>query len=140
MAGGEGGDAALFEGLQALVDSAFPKRCNTCGRIYQAPGDFALQTLAVGGRVGFKEAIEEDGSRVLELFRNCHCGSTLMDVFRERRDSSDKGVHRREQFGRLVVELQARGLSLQAARQELLKLMDGEHSEILEQLVGTRAR
>lgn len=43
MPDSEGVDAALFEGLQALVDSAFPKRCNTCGRVYQAPGDFALR-------------------------------------------------------------------------------------------------
>ena len=128
-------DPTLFAGLQSLVASAFPKQCKMCGRVYHSPQDFAVRTGAISGRVGFKAAVEEDGSRILELFRNCECGSTLMDVFRDRRDTSEAGLKRRQNFEQLLRKLQAKGIGRDVARQELLKVMRGEKSELLDQLV-----
>lgn len=131
-------DSSLFAGLQSLVASAFPKQCKMCGRVYSSPQDFAVRTDAISGRVGFKAAVEEDGSRVLELFRNCECGSTLMDVFRDRRDTSEAGLKRRQTFEQLLQKLNAKGVARDVARRELLKVMQGDKSELLDRLVRNR--
>ena len=128
-------DTTLFAGLQSLVASAFPKQCKMCGRIYHSPQDFAVRTDAISGRVGFKATVEEDGSLILELFRNCECGSTLMDVFRDRRDTSAAGLLRRQNFEQLLQKLHAKGIPRDVARRELLKVMRGHTSELLDQLV-----
>ncbi len=44
----------LFEGLKALSDSAFPKECATCGRVYRSPQDFVQQSADIAGRSGHK--------------------------------------------------------------------------------------
>lgn len=128
-------NSALFAGLQSLIDSAFPKQCKMCGRVYNSPQDFAVKTVSISGRAGFKAAVEEDGSRILELFRNCECGSTLMDVFRDRRDTSAAGLQRRQNFEKLLQKLQVKGIARDVARQELLKVMRGQRSELLDQLL-----
>ena len=71
---------------------------------------------------------------LIELFRNCVCGSTLMDFFADRRDSSPSGLKRREVFGKMLSHLQTRGLDHETARLELLKLMRGDASKEIESL------
>ena len=34
----------LYDGLQALANSAFPKKCNTCGRTFENAEEFVLET------------------------------------------------------------------------------------------------
>lgn len=138
MSDDDAADSSLFAGLQSLVASAFPKQCKMCGRIYNSPQDFAVKTAAISGHAGFKTAVEEDGSRILELFRNCECGSTLMDVFRDRRDTSPAGLQRRQNFEKLLQKLQAKGIDRDVARQELLKVMRGQRSELLDRLLRQR--
>lgn len=70
----------------------------------------------------------------MELFRNCSCGSTLMECFNDRRDTSNMGLKRRELFGRLMALLAKKGLPADNARAELLKLIHGEHSQVLEEM------
>ena len=127
-------DQELFDGLQALSDSAFPKECASCGRVYHSPRDFVTQSESIGGRSGLKHGYDEDDQPVVELFRNCVCGSTLMDFFSDRRDRSATGLKRREVFGKMLDHLQSRGMDNETARQELLRLMRGESSEKLESL------
>ncbi|MGE0082687.1 MAG: oxidoreductase [Thiohalomonadaceae bacterium] len=134
-------DLELYHGLTALVASAFPKRCLTCGRVYQSVDDFLHQTQGLrGGRSGLKEASDDENHTVVELFRNCVCGSTLMDVFNDRRDLSEQGLRRRRQFERLLDALEARGIERVQARQELLKLLRDGHSALLMPLLRTRLR
>jgi hypothetical protein len=122
----------LFEGLQALSDSAFPKRCSRCGRQYDSPTDFVRHSRPPRNGSGFKSGYDDDETPLLQLFRNCECGSTLMDFFNDRRDTSERGQKRRQLFGELLEALEQQGLPPEEARPELRKLMNGEHSERLE--------
>ncbi len=123
-------DKALFDGLQALTDASFPKQCATCGRVYESAEDYVQQTEDVNGKSGLKASYDDDDSPIVELFRNCVCGSTLMDCFRDRR--SPAAIKRREVFGKLLDLLSTKGLDKGSARTELLKVMAGERSETIE--------
>lgn len=132
---GEEGHTAFFDGLRALAEASFPKRCASCGRVYETAEQFLAETAPLRpDRSGLRAGEDDDGRTIVEAFRNCVCGSTLMDVFSDRRDLSPAGARRRERFGALVEYLAARGIDRVAARAELLKVMRGEHSELLAQL------
>jgi hypothetical protein len=125
-------NATLFANLRALAESSFPKRCNNCGRIYATAEEFAVATAAIRPDIsGLKQSYDEDGKAIVELFRNCVCGSTLMDTFDSRRDDSPAGLKRRRRFDELLRLLQARGIAAGVARDELLKLVRGQKSELL---------
>ncbi|MFT5421051.1 MAG: hypothetical protein ACI9D5_001806 [Candidatus Endobugula sp.] len=126
-------DNTLFEGLQALAESAFPKKCSTCGRSFKNAGDFIRETELIRPSVsGLKQSMDDDGSMIVELFRNCTCGSTLMDAFNNRRDMSAKGERRRKRFAELVNYLQEHhNIDMKTARDEILKVMRGEKSKLL---------
>lgn len=128
-------DTELFSGLRALADSSFPKRCACCGRVYASAEDFFRQTEKIRpGSRDLKPATEEDGTRILEVFRNCVCGSTLMEFFGDRRDASPAGEERRKRFGVLLGQLVERGVDGAVAKQELLKVVHGQRSELIETL------
>lgn len=130
-------DETLFANLRALEESTFPKRCATCGRSYATAAEFAIATSALSAdRSGFKQTYDEDGKPIVELFRNCVCGSTLMSDFHDRRDWSPGGGKRRQRFDELLRLLQERGIDGAVARAELLKLMRGQKSELLGRLLG----
>jgi hypothetical protein len=125
-------DDWLYAGLHELAASGFPKRCATCGAVYADADDYVSRTGRVSsGRSGLKQSIDDDGSIVVELFRNCVCGSTLMDAFADRRDGSEAGLRRRERFSELLTKLESRGLARETARSELIKVMHGQPSSIL---------
>lgn len=124
----------LFEGLQALSDSAFPKECGNCDRVYASPEDFFNHSRSINDRSGLKTSLDDDDTSIVELFRNCECGSTLMDFFEDRRDMSPKGLKRREVFGKMLILLEKKGLPPEKARPELRGLMSGQHSKVLESM------
>jgi hypothetical protein len=124
----------LFEGLKALSDNSFPKECATCGRVYHSPEDFVQQSEDIAGRSGLKHGYDDDDRPVVELFRNCICGSTLMDFFSDRRETSPSGLKRRQVFGKMLTHLESRGMDKPIARRELLKLMRGDASKEIESL------
>lgn len=130
----------LFKGLSALAATAFPKQCNTCGRRFETPDQFVRETQRVRPEItGLTSYEEDDGSHVIELFRNCPCGSTLMDAFNDRRDITEQGDKRRKQFGKVLDSLeQDHGIEKDEARQELLKAMKGELSELIEKVRNTK--
>ena len=120
----------LFAGLRALSASAFPKSCKCCGRTFASAEAFLAETHDLPSAASpLKAAREVDGSTLLEVFRNCPCGSTLMDEFQDRRDNSEQGCRRRELFRQLLETLQNDfGFDEQAARTELLGVMHGKPS------------
>lgn len=125
-------EAELYAGLRALADSAFPKSCRNCGRKFETADEFVRLTERVGsGTSGLKQSCDDDGSKILEVFRNCPCGSTLMDCFSDRRDSSPAGLARREKFGQILDMFVSRGLDRTLARVELLKILRGEPSALI---------
>ena len=87
----------LFDGLNSLAESAFPKKCNTCGRMFENAEQFLRETEDIRESVtGLKQSRDDEGAIIVEAFRNCPCGSTLMDFFNDRRDQSRAGDARRK--------------------------------------------
>jgi hypothetical protein len=124
-------DIDLYHGLQALSDLSFPKQCATCGNRFETAEAFISQTESIRKSSGLKEDVDDEDRVIVELFRNCPCGSTLMDEFNNRRDLSETGIKRREKFGELLDRLTHKGFSMKTAREELLKVMRGEGSKLL---------
>ena len=117
----------FFEGLQALAASAFPKHCNYCGRVFASASEFMQQTQSVRQDItGLKQSFDDDSVTIVEAYRNCLCGSTLMDFFSDRRDISEGGARRRELFDKLLPHLQEKGMAKAEARAHLLRLLRGQ--------------
>lgn len=129
----------LYQGLKTLSQSVFPKKCNTCGRVYRNEDEFTRLSQPVGSGSGLKESIGDDDRPVIDLFRNCECGSTLMESFSDRRDMSENGRKRREVFSKIQGLLVKKGMSPTDARTEILNFMAGKPSPILEKL-GIRVK
>ena len=126
-------DNTLFDDLVALERCSFPKKCAACGAVYPNVEDFISKTEAINKKTGLKSSEGEDGETIIELFRNCLCGSTLLDFFENRRDISGSGVKRREAFEKVLVHLVKNGMDEKLARRELLYYMKHKKSRILEE-------
>jgi hypothetical protein len=127
----------LLDGLRELSKTAFPRKCENCGRVYTSFDEFVRETNQLEGRSGLKENLgcpEEGDDPIVELYRNCVCGSTLMEFLNNRRDTSENGKHRRATFGKLVDILVKRGLSREDARNELLMILHYKKSPLLESM------
>lgn len=123
----------LFRGLRALAESSFPKRCPSCGRMFETAEQFIEETaLNNEASSGLKQSGTDDGEKIIEVYRTCPCGSTLMDVFADRRDHSDAGMRRRHRFDDMLNLFEDRGIDRDTARTELIKVMRGIKSEVLD--------
>lgn len=141
MASDSNDTSELFKGLKALSDASFPKHCASCGQEYASVEDYVEKTEDVFGKSGLKKGYDDDDKPIVELFRNCVCGSTLMDCFSDRRDVSEAGLKRRKMFGKLIEMLISKGVAADTARAELMKVLKGESSALLEKLgVNTQSR
>lgn len=124
-----------FQGLSALFESSFPKKCAACGKVYETSEQFLRETQNMpNGRSSLKEAIEDNGTAIVEVFRNCACGSTLMDEFHSRRDDSIQGKNKRMQFDKLLNILREQSISTELGRSEILKFIHGQHSDIIDSI------
>lgn len=131
----------FYSGLRELAESAFPKHCRNCGRTYRNAAEFIAATQPVApDKSGLKQSLDDDGRAIVELFRNCVCGSTLMDCFNDRRDLSEAGGRRRQRFAELLDYLVGQGLERAAARAELLKVMRGQPSEVLRRIAAPKVQ
>lgn len=128
-------DSELFAGLKTLAESAFPKHCKNCGRTFETAELFLRETQKIqGNRSGLKQSVDDNDVAIVEVYRNCPCGSTLMDFFSDRRDLSLAGRERRDKFGKVLDQIIAYGVDPLTARVELLKILRGEKSELIEKL------
>ncbi len=130
----------FYRDLQELVDSTFPKTCTKCGRIFPTKEAFLTETtpvkdLALEERSGLFSLEGGPVEAAVGLFRNCTCGTTLMADFKDRRDKSNRGQSRRRRFDMLLDALSAKGIPPLAARTELLKVLHGENSRLIDQLL-----
>ena len=127
----------LFANLEALEESNFPKQCRACGREFVSADEFLLATHQVRqDHSGLKQGVNEDGSPIVDIFRNCPCGSTLLESFRCRRDTSLEGRKRRARFDELLNKLVSAGVDRKVAHRELLRLMRGQPHAVLELIHG----
>lgn len=130
----------FYHDLQELVDTTFPKTCTKCGKVYATKEAFLTETIPV------KDITLEDRSGLFHLeggpietavglFRNCTCGTTLMADFQDRRDNSDNGQVRRQRFAALMDTLSTKGMARAEARRELLRVLHGETSRLIDELL-----
>jgi hypothetical protein len=124
---------ALYKGLKLLMEGAFPKRCNSCGKDYATLDEFIDQTRPAADNSGLKQSLGVEDQLQVELFRNCTCGSTLMEEFGDRRSIDELGQKRRQLFDHLLNLLLEGGMPPGMAKGELLKVMKGRPSELLNQ-------
>jgi hypothetical protein len=129
----------IYAGLRQLADSAFPKRCKFCGREYRNSAELLAATQPLRTNTsGLKQSHDDDGQPIVELFRNCVCGSTLLESYWNRRDLSDAGITRRKHFSNMVGKLVETGCPRETARNELLKFMHGKPNDLMN--LAKRAR
>jgi hypothetical protein len=132
--------STFYRDLKELVDTTFPKTCTKCGKVYPSKEAFLTETIPV------KDITLEDRSGLFSLeggpietavglFRNCICGTTLMADFKDRRDNSDNGQVRRLRFAALMDKLSEQGVPRAEARLELLKVLHGETSGLIDELL-----
>lgn len=133
--------ARFYHDLRELVDYTFPKSCSKCGRVYATKEQFIEETFPVkdlrledSSGLFRMEGMHEGGDAV-GLFRNCVCGSTIMADFQDRRDNSEKGRQRRQTFDSLLDMLLAKGVSPVEGRQAILRILRGEPSKLIEELL-----
>jgi hypothetical protein len=125
----------LYEGLVALSDGMFPKKCSNCGRIYKTADDYIKETDPVHRGSGLQcSDNSNDGHAVVHLYRNCVCGSTMLTFFGDRRDNSEQGRRYRAMFDDLLQQIVDKGIDPKAARAELIKVIRGEQSKTLAEL------
>ena len=125
-------DDEIFRGLRALEETMFPKECAACGRVYKDLGGFLEQTHNTVGSSGLMAVDGRRRASMIGVFRNCVCRSTLLVPCRDRRSRTRRQLKRRRIFGELLDTMEKRGWPRGDARQELLKLMRGEKSRILD--------
>lgn len=121
----------IYQGLRSISDRSFPKTCPTCGKTYETVEVFLAETERLRNSTGFKSSLDDEDKPIVELFRNCTCGSTLLETFGDRRDNSPKGIKARENFGRILKMLISDGNDPKKSRDELLKLTRGEGSAFI---------
>jgi len=126
---------SLLSGLQQLAAGSFPRRCPACGRSYQDFNEFLMATRPMAMGSGLK-AVEEGEAIYVEVYRNCPCGSTLMDLARDRRDESASGRQRRETFDHVVGKLVGFGIEPEEAREQLHAFIRGEKAPLIERLLN----
>ncbi len=125
----------LYRGLQAIADDSFPRTCPRCGKVFNSAEDFLVrETQGLHNSTGLRSSHDEEDKIVVEVYRNCPCGSTMVEFFRERRDMTELGIKRRERFDKLLEILMRRKIPREKARHALLLAMRGQKSEVLENL------
>lgn len=126
---------SLYAGLQSVIESSFPRSCPCCGKEFATVREFLKETRAIQKSTGLMATEEEDGMVIIELYRNCSCGSTLMEEFCDRRDDSTAGVDKRKQFDQLIKLLLEKGIEENLAKTELRKIFHGGTSQLIFRLL-----
>mgnify|MGYP003624571415 CR=1 FL=1 len=120
----------VFDGLQALSQAAFPKQCGSCGKEYVTLEQLVEGTTPQQGS-GLKETLA-GSSPTVEMECECSCGCLLTERFSDRRSCEAVGSQRRNLFDRLLSLLTEGGMPVKMAKKELLKVMKGQSSELLD--------
>ena len=125
--------ASVFRELKSQVSRCFPKTCESCGRNYPTLEDFLAATESTPYGSSFIEKAEFNDRSIVDILRNCPCGSTLMVVFNERRDMTTRGTELRKLFDVLIDVLAEHGVPKDRSRTELLSYIRGGESAVLEE-------
>ena len=87
MSGTDDDKILWHTGLFARLDTSFPKKCPNCGRVFATAEQYFTETedLSAENR-GLKAYTDAGTTTVVDVFRNCPCGSTLMESFDDHRE------------------------------------------------------
>jgi hypothetical protein len=126
----------LYDGLQEIAHNQFPRHCGTCGRTFRDADEFirsthALRNLNDEHMSALQAAEDERGRPAIQLYRNCPCGSTMLEFFQDRRDLSPAGQQRRQRFGELLEQMEQSGIDRTQGRVELIQFLRGEESALI---------
>lgn len=128
----------FYKRLRSLFGDTFPKKCAKCGRVFESLDHFLLETRYIDKPGNVNKACDESGKAFIVMYRNCTCGSTMMDIFNDRRDTSEAGEQRRREFDELLALLVESGFEKEYARVELRKAIRGEQTDILNAIEPSR--
>lgn len=123
--------AEIYEELKAFVDESFPQECSMCGKVYNSLGDLLDDTEGVGKPGTFVNSLGYQNVPYVDMCRNCSCGSSLMVIFESRRDMSDTGRKRRDDFQLMMDLIMQQGIDQETAQRELLGVLAGHPSQLL---------
>jgi len=121
----------FYGNLKAFDASLWPMTCRGCGTTFNDNDDYIAKTAGSSDATGLGSIVDDNGVEQVGLFRTCLCNARLVGRFKDRRDNSPEGQLARAQFERLLEMLIETGMAPKFARQELLKMVRGEHNEIL---------
>lgn len=92
--------AQLEDTIEKWVDTVysdkFPKKCKGCDRLFETREQYIKETAALSN-----ERTDVFKGQFIE-YRNCVCGSTLVLMGEDRRDTTPFGVARRNLFNECV--------------------------------------
>jgi len=124
----------FFYKLKTASGFSFPLKCPKCGKDYKTAEEFVQNTLPVENLENVFESYDSNKRRILEVVRACHCGKVILEEFFSRRDSSLEGIERRAEFSHYLHELRGAGMKKEEAHSELLGLVNGQHSYLMDRL------
>lgn len=131
-------DTTFLSGFNQFWDTDFPKVCPACSRTYSNYSEFLERTAPSDMAQSAVEYEKEDHSKNVGIFRNCPCGSTLMILRNDRRDTSEAGEKRRQIFGAMLDKLLAAQVPREEARARLLKVLySGQLGDLAKRLLGS---
>ncbi|CAA0098237.1 Uncharacterised protein [BD1-7 clade bacterium] len=80
-------ESGHFGRLNIHQGESFPKSCSCCRATYRDVDAFFKNTRPSGThQTGLRQASDDDGV-IVEAYRNCACGSTLLVFFEDRRET-----------------------------------------------------
>ncbi len=124
----------FYTGLKEFDSFSYPKICSKCGRSFKSFEEFLEETENVANHQSGLAEFDLGEKVTVGLFRNCVCHTTLFSEFSNRRDDSENGNQRRNEFKNLLQILEKEGLDKETGTMELRKIANGESSEILRRM------
>lgn len=115
-------------GIVRLSSAAFPKTCTNCFKVYEDELQFLVETEAIPHtgrniREVKGELAYDEPEEFIEVYRNCCCGTTMMEYFHSRRNLSQEGIRQRVMFARIQDALIREGYEKEEARTLILDFM-----------------
>jgi hypothetical protein len=120
----------LLTEIQDLAYLFFPKYCSACGKFF---ADVEIYAEMAEIEISKADAVFNTGGgcHTITLYSHCPCGEKLSDTFSSRKDLTRTGEKRRAAFQDVMVRIYHMGVTMAASRTELLGLMRGIESHIL---------
>ncbi len=124
----------FYSGLKEFDSFSYPKVCSKCGRSFDSFEEFLEETENVGNHQSGLSEFDIGEKVTVGLFRNCVCHTTLFSEFSNRRDESDNGKQKRDEFKKLLQILEKEGLDKETGTMELRKIVNGKDSDVLRKM------